>query len=72
MRVFNGRFRGGSGGSHETPSGTKLSHFHWEIHEKSGEMLETNPLLIDLKPASKNPGSSHRLYFHMVHVIYVI
>ena len=72
MRVFNGGFRGVSGGSLETPSGTKLCQFHGEIYEKSGKMLKMNPLLMDLNPALKNPGSAHGLYFHMVQVIYVI
>ena len=29
--IFSGGFRGGSGGSLEPPSGTKLFHFHGEI-----------------------------------------
>ena len=55
----SGGFRGGSGGSLEPPLGTKLFHFHGEIYQKSGKMLKTNPLLIDLNPPSRNPGSAH-------------
>ena len=36
------------------PSGTKLFQFHGEIYEKSGKMLKTNPLLMDLNPISRN------------------
>ena len=43
-------FRGGSGGSLEPPSGTKLFQLHGEIYEKSGKILKTNPLLMDLNP----------------------
>ena len=43
-------FRGGSGGSLEPPSGTKLFHFHGEIYENSGKMLKTNSVLVDLNP----------------------
>ena len=54
----SGGFRGGSGGSLEPPSGTKLLQFHWEI-EKSGKMYVDNvPLLMDLNPPSRNPGSA--------------
>ena len=40
LRTFNlldisGRFRGGSGGSLEPPTETKLFQFHGEIYEKS-------------------------------------
>ena len=55
---YSGGFRGGSGGSLEPPSGTKLFRFHEEIYEKSGKMLKTNPLLMDLNPPSRNPGSA--------------
>ena len=58
LQQVSGGFRGGSGGSLEPPSGTKLFHFHGEIYEKSGKMLKTNPLLIDLNPPSRNPGSA--------------
>ena len=54
----SGGFIGGSGGSLEPPSGTKLFQFHGEIYEKSGKMLKTNPLLLDLNPPSRNPGSA--------------
>ena len=54
----SGGFRGGSGGSLETPFGSKLFHFHGEMYEKSGKMLKTNPLLMDLNPPSRNPGSA--------------
>ena len=54
----SGGFRGGSGGSLEPPSGTKLFQFHGEIYEESGKMLKTNPLLMDLNPLSRNPGSA--------------
>ena len=37
-RYYSGGFRGGSGGSLEPPSGTKLFQFHGEIYEKSGKM----------------------------------
>ena len=47
---FSGRSRGGSGGSLELPSGTKLFQFDGVIYEKSGKMLKTNPRLMDLKP----------------------
>ena len=53
----SGGFRGGSGGSLEPPSGTKLFHFHGEIYEKSGKILKTNPLLMDMNPPFRNPGS---------------
>ena len=46
----SGGFGGGSGGSLEPPSGTKLFHFHGEFYEKLGKMLKTNPLLMDLNP----------------------
>ena len=61
MSLFSGRFRGGSGGSPEPPTGTKLFHFHGEIYEKSGKMLKTNPLFMDLNPPSKNPGPAPAL-----------
>ena len=35
----SGGYRGGSGGSLEPPSGTKLFQFHGEIYDKSGKML---------------------------------
>ena len=49
-QIYNssGGFKGGSGGSLEHPSGTKLFQFNGEIYEKSGKMLKTNPLLMDL------------------------
>ena len=49
---------GGSGGSLEPPFGSKLFQFHGEMYEKSGKMLKTNPLLMDLNPPSRNPGSA--------------
>ena len=58
MFYNSGGFRGGSGGSLEPPSGTKLFQFHGEIYEKPGTMLQTNPLLMDLNPPSRNPGSA--------------
>ena len=42
----------------EPPSETKLFQFHGEIYEKSAEMLNTNPLLMDLNPPPRNPGSA--------------
>ena len=54
----SGRFRGGSGGLLEPCSWTKLFQFHGEIYEKSGKMLKTNPLLVDLNPPFRNPGSA--------------
>ena len=56
--TISGGFRGGSGGSLEPPFGSKLFQFHAEMYEKSGKMLKTNPLLMDLKPPSTNPGSA--------------
>ena len=56
--MCSGGFRGGSGSSLEPPSGTKLFQFHGEIYEKSGKILKTNPLLMDLNPPSRNPGST--------------
>ena len=53
----SGGFRGGSGGSLEPPCGTLLFQFHVEIYEKSGKILETNPLLVNLNPPFRNPGS---------------
>ena len=57
-----GGFRGGSGGSLEPPPppppGTKLFQFHGEIYDKSSKMLKTNPLWMDLSPASRNSGSA--------------
>ena len=44
--VVTGGFRGGS------------FKFHGEIYEKSDKMLKTNLLLMDLNPASRNPGSA--------------
>ena len=41
--LHRGGFRGGSGGSLEPPSGTKLFQFHGEIYEKSGKMLKRTP-----------------------------
>ena len=55
---FSGGFRGGSGGSLEPLSGAKLFQFHGEIYENVGKMLKTNPLLMDLNPPSRNPGST--------------
>ena len=40
--MFSGDSLGGSGGLLEPPSGDKL--FHGKIYEKSGKLLETNPL----------------------------
>ena len=37
FRSYSGGFRGGSGGSPEPPSGTKLFQFNGEIYEKSGK-----------------------------------
>ena len=58
IRVLSGGFRGGSGGLLEPPLGSKLFQFHGEMYEKSGKMLKTNPLLMDLNPTSRNPGSA--------------
>ena len=60
-----GGFRGGSGGSLEPPFGSKLFQFHGEMYEKSGKMLKTNPLLMDLNPPFRNPGSARgtKVYF---------
>ena len=55
--LFSGGLRGGLDGSLEPPSGTKLFQFHGEIYEKSGKMLKTNPLLMDLNPPCRNHGS---------------
>ena len=53
---LSGGFRGGSGGSFETPFATKLFQFHGVIYEnKSAKMLKTN--LVNFNPHSKNPGS---------------
>ena len=41
--LFSGGFRGGSGGSLEPPSGTKLFQFHGEIYAKAGKMLKRTP-----------------------------
>ena len=57
-KILSGGFRGGSGGSLEPPSGTKLFRFHGENYGKSGRMLKTNPLFMDLNPPSRNPGSA--------------
>ena len=35
-------------------SGTKLFQFHGGIFEKSGKILKTNPLLMDLNPSFRN------------------
>ena len=53
----SGGFSGSSGGSLEPRSGAKLFQFHGEIYEKSGKMLKTNLLLMDLNLPSRNPGS---------------
>ena len=52
MYTRSGGFRGGSGGSLECPSGTKLLHFHGEIYAKSGKILKMNPQLMDSSPPS--------------------
>ena len=54
----SGGFRGGSGGLLEPLSETKLFQFQGEIYEKSGKMLKTNPLLMDLNSPSRNTGST--------------
>ena len=56
--MTSGGFRGGSGGSLEPPSETKLFQFYGEIYEKLDKMLKTNPLLMDVNPPSRNPGSA--------------
>ena len=60
---LSGGFRGGSGGSLEPPLGSKLFQFHGEMYEKSGKMLKTNLLLMDLNPPSRNPGSAPESMF---------
>ena len=60
--MFSGGFRGGSGGSLEPPFGSKLFQCHGEMYEKSSKMLKTNPLLMDLNPPSRNPGSAPDVY----------
>ena len=42
-KELSGGFRGGSGGSLEPLSETKLFQFHGEIYENSGRMLKMNP-----------------------------
>ena len=49
---LSGGFRGGSGGSLEPPSGTKIFQFHGEIYEKSGKMMDLTPHPV------RNPGSA--------------
>ena len=56
--MSSGGFRGGSGGSLEPPSGSKLFQFHGKIYEKSGKMLETNAPFVNLNPPIRNPGSA--------------
>ena len=40
--------------------------FHGEIYEKSGKMLKTNPLLMDLNPLFRNPGSAPALRYRLI------
>ena len=42
---LSGGFRGGSKGSLEPPSGTKLFHFHGEFQYFLFKIRQTNPLL---------------------------
>ena len=65
--MYSGGFRGGSGGSLEPPFGSKLFQFHGEMYEKSGKVLKTNPLWMDLNPPSRNPGSAPDVCY-MLHV----
>ena len=51
---------GGSGGSLKHPSGNKLFQFRREIYEKSGKVMKTNTLLMNLKSPSKNPESASK------------
>ena len=48
------------------PLGTKLFQFHGEIYEKSGKMLKTIPLLMDLNPTSRNPESAPQSILNLV------
>ena len=54
----SGGFRGGSRGSLEPPSGTKLFRFHGEFKEILSEIRLTNPPFLHLNPLLKNPGSA--------------
>ena len=58
FRKCSGGFRGGSGGSLEPSSWTKLFQFRGEFYGKSGKILKMNPLLMGLNPPSRNPGSA--------------
>ena len=35
-----------------------FNQFHGKMYEKTGKMLKTYPLLMDLNPTSRNPGST--------------
>ena len=65
---FSGGFRGGSRGSLEPPSGTKLFRFHGEFKEILSEIRLTNPPFLHLNPLLKNPGSAPE--FHSTIMIY--
>ena len=56
-RLSSGGFRGGSGGSLEPLSGTKIFQFHGKIYEQSGKMLKTIPSWW-IEPPTRNPGSA--------------
>ena len=55
---ISGGFKGDSGGLPGPHFVTKLFQFHGEIYEKSSKMLKTNPISMELKPTSRNPGSA--------------
>ena len=40
------------------PFESKLFHFHGEFWENTSKMVKSKPLRANLKPQSKNPGST--------------
>ena len=66
-KIFSSAFRGGSEGSLEPPSGTKLYRLHWKICEKSGKMLRINSLLMDLNHLPEIQGLCLNFY-HSIRV----
>ena len=57
-REISDRFRKGSRGSLEPPSGAKSSHFHGEFQEILCEIRQTNPPFLHLNPLLRNPESA--------------
>ena len=56
--MISGGFRGGSRGSLEPTSGSKLFHFHGEFQYILFKIRQKNPPLVNLNPLFRNPGSA--------------